>query len=267
MDDLDAAVALVYAQPPSGFVAARTALVKELKAAKRKKDATEVAALRRPTKQAWALGEAVRRAPEAAAALFAAVAALANPDGDLRQRANDLRAVTGALVESAGGLDPGEATAALLAVAADPEATEALRRGRLAEVPATGGFGGLSSDLAPVPHPVEADGADGADGGDDAGTGAAPVPGDEESRGSANADRERQEAEARARAEHLAALAAERDRAAEEEEAAARWVDTARGAVDEAEAELARASSALAAARMAAAAASERLDAAAREPP
>lgn len=264
MDDLDAAVAVVYAQPPSGFVAARTALVKELKAAKRKEDATEVAALRRPTKQAWALGEAVRRAPEAAAAFFSAVAALAHPDGDLRQRTNDLRAATGALVEAAGDLDPGEATAALLAVAADPGATGALRRGRLAEVPASGGFGGLSSDPATVPDPVEADGADDAD---DPRTGAAPVPGDDGSRGSAGADRERQEAEARARADHLAALVTERDRAVEEEEAAARRAEAAQGAVDEAEAELARASSALAAARTAAAAASERLAAAAQEPP
>ena len=44
MDDLDADVALVYAQPPSGFVAARSALVKELKSAKRKDDAASVAA-------------------------------------------------------------------------------------------------------------------------------------------------------------------------------------------------------------------------------
>ena len=260
MDDLDAAVALVYAEPPAGFVAARAALVKELKAAKRKEDAARVAALRRPTKQAWALGEAVRRAPEAAAAFFDAVADLAQPGADLRQRTNDLRAATSALVDAAGDVDPGEATAAFLAVAADPDATDALHRGRLAEVPAAGGFGGLT--LGPVeafvPAPATAD---------EAPAGPQEQAG-EPAAAASTAEGERQEAAARARAERIAALAAERDRAVEAEDVAARLAQAAQVAVDEAEAELARARSALEDARRVATAAAERLrEAAAPEEP
>lgn len=162
MDDLDAAIALVYAQPPSGFVTARGALVKELKAAKRKEDAAAITALRRPTKQAWAVGEAVRRAPEPAAAYFAAIEALSGPGGDLRQRTADLRTAVTALVEAIEGVDGGDATAALLATAADPGATDALRRGRLAEVPVAGGFGGLSLGVGPAAPPQEADDGDAA---------------------------------------------------------------------------------------------------------
>ena len=256
MDDLDAAVALVYAQPPSGFVAARGALVRELKAAKLKEEAAMVAGLRRPTKQAWALGEAVRRAPEAAATFFEAIAELARPGGDVRQRTNDLRAATAALVDAAGGLGAGDATAALLAIAADPEATDALRRGRLAEVPAAGGFGGLT-----LAEPAAADrpepGGDeevGPTGGTASGAQAATDVDAE-----AEAEGERLEAEAGARAEHLAALVAERALAVEAEAAAVRRVEAAQAAVEEAEAELARATAALAEARRAATAVAERL--------
>ena len=253
MDDLDPAVALVYAQPLSGFVSARTALVKELKASKRTEDAARVAALRRPTKQAWAIGDVVRRAPEAATAFFAAIAGLAEPGGELRHRTNDLRGATAALVESVEGLGPGEATAALLAIAADPDSTEALRRGRLAEVPAAGGFGGLT--LVPGP----------AVGSDPSGAGEEP-PDDERVAAAGGAEREREEADARARAERLAALEAARGRALAAEGAAAERVRAAQAAVDEAEAELIRATTALDDARRAVTEAVGRLLAAVEEP-
>ena len=260
MDDLDAAVALVYAQPPSGFVAARTTLVRELKAAKRKEEAGLVASLRRPTKQAWAVGAAVRRAAEEAAAFFDAIAELARPAGDVRQRTNDLRAATAALVEAAGGLDPGEATAALLAVAADPDATDALRRGRLAEVPAAGGFGGLTlaEPATGAPAAPESAGPDRRPDDEPAPNGEA-VAAPDESAADAEAAVERDRQEAEARAEHLAALVAERDRAVAAEAAAAGWVEAAQAALEEAGAELARAGVALAEARRAAEAAADRL--------
>lgn len=236
MDDLDAAVALVYAQPPAGFVGARSALVRELKAAKRKEDAARVAALRRPTKLAWALGQAVRSAPEAAAAFFAAVAALADPD-DLRRRTAELRGAVSDLVAAVEGVDPGDATAAFLGVAADPEATTALRLGRLAEIPAAGGFGGLGlGGGEPTP--------------DDAGapaSAAAPTEPTEPDRAGdtldegaeAAAQREREEREERARAERLAALEVERAEAGAAELAAVQEVEAAEVALEAAEARLA----------------------------
>ncbi|GAA0443311.1 hypothetical protein Acor_28110 [Acrocarpospora corrugata] len=60
--DLNAAADLLYALPPAEFTAARTALVKEVKAT----DAAlsrEIAGLRRPTVVAWAVNQLVRRDP------------------------------------------------------------------------------------------------------------------------------------------------------------------------------------------------------------
>jgi len=244
VDDLESAIAHIYAEPPSGFVAARAALVKELKAAKRKGDAATVASLRRPTKLAWALGEAARQAPEAAAAFFAAVSALAQPDVDLRRRTTDLRGAVSDLVRAVEHSDTAEVTAALLATAADTSATADLRLGRLAEVPAAGGFGSSlivgdeSSDaqevrsgdegLAEEEEAVEADGS----------------PGEDEA-----AARSRNEQEARIRAAHVAALEAETGEAARAEATAIRRVEAAHAALQEAQAELAAATCALEAAR------------------
>lgn len=266
MDDLDDAIAQVYAQPPSDFVAARTALVKELKAAKRKDAAASVAVLRRPTKLAWAVGEAVRRSPEPAAAYFGAIGALAEP-GDLRQRTADLRSAVAALVTSAQGAEPGEVTAALLAVAADPDGTEALRRGRLADLPASGGFGGLTAGFgAAGPSPVEAEAVaaapDGTGGAvSEAGVAADAAAGEE----MAAAEGRRRHEEAEARAQRIAALEAERVGALAAEEAATGEVTAARAAVQAAQAELDWATGVLDEARRAASTAAARLEEAVAE--
>jgi len=272
VEDLNAAVALLYAQAPAGFVKARAALVKELKAVKRKEDAAEVARLRRPTKQAWALGEAVRRTPEEASEFFAAVAALAEPAGDFRQRTRALRAATAALTEATETMDPGEATAALLATAADPAATDALRLGRLAEVPAVGGFGGFGGvggvDLGSAPDapaPRDAAGAGAEQPESAGGSESAAEPEAERCRQWA-AERERQEAEARAKTAHLAGLEAERDRTLDAEDALGQRVEAAQAAVAETQAELDRATGALADAAALSAAAQEQLRAAVEEP-
>jgi len=260
VEELSAAVARIYAELPSAFVAARAALVKEPKAAKRKEDAALVAALRRPTKQAWALGEAVRRAPEAASGFFAAVAALSQPTGDVRHRTTDLRVATATLVGAVAAMDPGEATGALLAIAADPVATDALRVGRLSEVPSGGGFGGLTLMPEPSDQPehavdptaqLRASAAEEAAGGDGAGDDEPGTPRD--------AEREQREGEDRARAERIAALGAERDRAVAAEGTAARRVELAQTAADEAQAELVGATQELAGARAESAEASRRL--------
>ena len=266
MEEVDVAVARIYAEPPSAFVTARTAMVKDLKAARRKEDAALVSALRRPTKQGWALGEAVRRTPEAASGFFAAVAALGEPSGDLRRRTNDLRVATATLVDAVATMDPGEATAALLAVAADPAALDALRLGRLSEVPSGGGFGGLTLLPEPPNKPeravdpdVEPGGAatERAAGGDGAGVDE-PEP-DELPDTAKDAEREQREGEDRARTERIAVLEAERDRAVVAEGTAARRVTLAQTAADEAQAELVGATQELAGARAESAEASQRL--------
>ncbi|MEO5680919.1 MAG: hypothetical protein ABIS47_14760 [Acidimicrobiales bacterium] len=235
--------------------------MKELKAAGRRDHAATVAALRRPTKQAWALGEAVRRAPAAADAFLAAVADLADSGGDpdLRRRTIDLRAATRALVEAAEGADPGEVAAGLLAVAADPAATEALRRGRLAEVPTTGGFGGLA--LGPA-GPAEADGPaqDLAPTGRDLEHGPDGQQAEEAAeQDRRRAERDRLEGEARSRAERLASLEAARDEAVAAEGVAVERVQAAQAALDLAQAALDQALTSRCEVKAAAAAAAERV--------
>ena len=260
MEDLDDAIALVYAQPPGDFVVARTALVKQLKADKRKDDAATVAALRRPTKLAWALGQAVRRAPDPATAYFDAIAALGQPGADLRRRTAELRDAVAALARAAQGVEAGEAIAAFMATAADPDATRALRLGRLADVPAAGGFG--PGALSPGPAEVLDAPAPAAD---HLQEGAPGKPADEERPGQEGPDRdeaaeqERREQAKRERAAHRAAAAAEVDEAAAAEAAAADRVSAAQAAVEAAQLELATARAALEQAHAAAEEAAERL--------
>ena len=53
------------------FVPSRAALVKQLRAEKRREQASEVAALRKPSVAAWAVNQLVRTQPKALQALFA----------------------------------------------------------------------------------------------------------------------------------------------------------------------------------------------------
>jgi hypothetical protein len=150
--------------PPSEFVAARTALVRELKAAGERGQADQVAALRRPTRSAWALNRVARHEPELIDAYLGAVAALREATdqalgGDataVRPAQRDERAASDAVVAAATGhLErTGEsATAAVVervadslrAAGADDEAAVIVRAGRLVTDldPATLGFEGF----------------------------------------------------------------------------------------------------------------------------
>ena len=60
----------LYGLPLDRFVPARAALVKALRAGKRRGEATEVAALRKPSVAAWAVNQLVRTEPKALQALF-----------------------------------------------------------------------------------------------------------------------------------------------------------------------------------------------------
>lgn len=69
----DDPVEALYAASPEGFVAARDALARELRAAGDRAGAVRVRALRRPTRAAWALNAAVRERPDATRAISEAV--------------------------------------------------------------------------------------------------------------------------------------------------------------------------------------------------
>jgi hypothetical protein len=150
-DDVDAAVAALYAGPPDEFVAGRDALVRSLRAAARRDDAAAVKALRRPKAVARALNAARRHDPAAVADLVRAADAVGHAQqggGDVRTALDALRAAERAVTDAAlaataggeRGVDAAATGAAVRAVLADPDALAALHAGRLVEVPAGGGF-------------------------------------------------------------------------------------------------------------------------------
>ena len=158
MSDLETALDELYTVPPEEFVAARNALVKRLRGEKRRDEAGEVAALRRPARPAWALNQLALSGDERLDGLLAAVEAVHDPpDGDLRAAIEGLReAVTaaGAEASSRSGLAAGDLAAALHATVSDAEAFSALTRGRLTEIPSAGAAGlGLT---LPAPPPRRA---------------------------------------------------------------------------------------------------------------
>ena len=178
--DVDAAVAVLFAGPPDDFVAGRDALVRSLRTAKRRDEATEVKALRKPKAVARALNAANLQAPDTVDDLAAAVAAVnaaQDGEGDVRAalgalRDAERRVTEAALAATAGGdraVDASSVGSAVRAVLADPDALATLRRGRLVDVPTGGGFGsaGFGGGLgAPAETTEEAEaGADEAAGG------------------------------------------------------------------------------------------------------
>lgn len=162
----------LYGVPPEEFVAARNALVKELKAAGQKAEAAVVAKLKRPSPVAWALNQVARADPglvteaiEAARALRrASDAAVAGDPDQLRAATAAERVAANAVVKATTahlGSRAGAAQTAVLstlrvsglddAVAAD------LRRGLLTTEHAQPGFGfGDGIDDSPVvPRPTK----------------------------------------------------------------------------------------------------------------
>ncbi|MEZ5261186.1 MAG: hypothetical protein R2755_05275 [Acidimicrobiales bacterium] len=239
---LEAQIVALYAGPPERFVADRTALVKQLRAAKRRQEGNLVAKLARPSVAAWAADTAVRADPRLLDALTAAgrvlldaqaaalgAAATGTGADALRRAVAERRRAVQALADAAlatlrreGRPAPAardELWTIAEAVSLDPAAADQLRRGRLArtpEVPA--GFELLSGFAVPL-QPSN-----------DAGAGSAvpEAPGGPEAPGTATAAATAQvEAQRRRRREEAiaarcAALAAldDADRAAAQAEAA-----------------------------------------------
>jgi hypothetical protein len=147
--DLEAALDELFATPPEGFTAARNALAKALKAEKRRAEADEVTALRKPGRLVWALNQLGLEDDEALATMFAAADALRDGDADdVRTAVADLReAVNGAAAAAAAHLDPprpsdrADLAQDLLAIVADEGALADLADGRLLDVPPPNAFG------------------------------------------------------------------------------------------------------------------------------
>jgi hypothetical protein len=271
MTDLEAAATELYALPPEEFVGARTALVKQARAAKDRALATAIGALRKPTRTAWLVNLLTRDDPAAVGALLdlgdALRTAQEQRDGPaLRELSAQRRKAIDALVRRAtvlgrdAGHPPAESTLnevaqTLQAALGDPGVADQVRDARLAGAAVYGGFGGLDTS-GPGEAPA---------GGDDlAAMLAASMPAAKQS--AAPEKDELAERKRRAAAERRAALEQARDEArdalAEAQEAADRATEEAdRRAeeVDRVKDELARAEDAEREARTAARAARDEL--------
>lgn len=157
----------LYRVEPEAFVAARDALVKELRASGEREEAARVAKLRRPSPGAWALNKVARSEPELVeAALAAGVAlrratdaAVAGDPAGLRSATADARRTADAVINAAAGLlgprgasSRAELAAAMNAVALDHDVADELRSGTLSALPDSSGFGfgfDAGSDVAP----------------------------------------------------------------------------------------------------------------------
>lgn len=175
---IDDRLRALYRDPPEGFIAARDALVKELKAEGRTDDAAQVKALRRPTVPAWAIDQLADRDPGAIQELFDAGAEVraaqqatmssSTNANRLREASEARRQVVAKLVRGAAEILTGSARspdahldeirATLESASVDPELGDQVRTGTL-DRPAghTAGFGdlvGLHSvaDEAEVPR-------------------------------------------------------------------------------------------------------------------
>jgi hypothetical protein len=165
----EGAIAL-FRTPPDRFVAARDALVKELRAEGRDDDAATVKALRKPTATVWALNQLAEREAEALGALFEAGRALraAQSDaiagsssadlveagGERRTAVGRLATATVAILDEGGHRGAAQSDAIALALEAasvDPDLGAELAAGTLEKLPtASGGmgFGGLPAMTA-----------------------------------------------------------------------------------------------------------------------
>jgi hypothetical protein len=174
--DLDRSIGALYGAAPEAFVAEREALAKELRAAKRRDDAARVHALTRPTVAAWAVNQAVRRAPELAEQLLLGARDLVEAQrqavegGDatwLRKAQAERRGVVRRLVDVAREAlaehdrkaDPhlDEVTSILEAASLDPESMARLRLGQLATAPHPASGAGQLDPFAALFAPAVSD--------------------------------------------------------------------------------------------------------------
>jgi len=158
--DLPTAILAVYQAPFDEFVSRRDALAKQLRAEKRRDDATLVKALRKPSRMAWTLNGVVGEAPDSIDRLGAAIAG-AQTATDLRTALETVKeavravAAVGARVAVRAGypIEPNAIAAAVHAIIGDASAFAEFRAGRLVDVPEGGGLDMLIA-LSPSPSPA-----------------------------------------------------------------------------------------------------------------
>jgi len=173
-DDLDAALDRLYGLPADEFTAARDALAKELRGAKRRDEAEAVKRRRRPTAPAAAINQLARQEPELVEDLIRAAGDLVGVqervlEGDagrdeLRAAADAERRAVGALMAAAAQL-PDRPSAAVLekvrdtlhAAATDEEVREAIAGGRLEREAEPAGAWGGAFPLGGLPGEPAAD--------------------------------------------------------------------------------------------------------------
>lgn len=160
--DLETAIDAVYRGSLEEFISRRDALVKQLRAAKRREDADRAKVLRKPSRMAWVLDNIV---DEDSASIDQLTAAIRNAQSgaDLRTAVDTVKAAVRA-VASAGArvairagqpVDANTIAAAVHAVIGDASAFEQLLTGRLVEVPEGGGLEMLTTIkvIAPATSP------------------------------------------------------------------------------------------------------------------
>jgi hypothetical protein len=159
--ELETALLAVYGGPLEEFVSRRDALVKQLRAAKRREDADRVKALRKPSRTAWVLDTVVREDPSVLEQLSAAInaAQTVHSGADLRAAMDNVRAAirdvaaAGARVAIRAGqpIDASALVAAVHAVIGETPAFNDLRAGRLVDVPDGGGLDILTAITISAP--------------------------------------------------------------------------------------------------------------------
>lgn len=239
----------LYGGPFDRFVPERTELAKALRTQGRRKDAAEVAALRKPSLGAWAVNQLIRTQGRSVQELLGAGDALraaheqaAAGRGDaqtLRQATQDERAAVETLVQAARGLltsDGHELSSTVIervaetlqAAALDPEARALVREGRLERELRHVGLGFLGDlSAAPATAPAKRKAT-------------AQKPEQDRDQKAQARERERAKAVKDARAAEKDARR-ERERAQRAAESAQAHLDKAAAALDAAEHELAEA--------------------------
>ena len=156
--ELEAAIVAVYRGPLDEFVSRRDALVKQLRAAKRREDADRVKLLRKPSRMAWVLDTIVHEDSGSIEQLAAAIGA-AQTGTNLRAALETVKAAVrdvaaaGARVAIRAGnpIEANTIATAVHAVIGDASAFAELRAGRLVDVPEAGGLDMLTAIQAIAP--------------------------------------------------------------------------------------------------------------------
>ena len=165
--ELETALRAVYRGPLDEFVSRRDALVRQLRATKRREDADRAKALRKPNRTAWVLDSVAHEDPSVIEQLSAAISAAQTVHSgvDLRAAMDNVRtairdvAAAGARVAIRAGqpIDASALVTAVHAVIGETSAFGDLRAGRLVDVPDGGGLDILAAITISVPSsPSEA---------------------------------------------------------------------------------------------------------------